>query len=259
MRSSSLGLRRLAVALWLPVVLVLVWWFASAQSTSFAFPPLADILQAMRAEWFFAQFWSDFVPSVLLVFEALALAIVVGVGVGILIGSSEIGERAARPLLDFIRGIPKVLLISPALVIMGVGPGLTLFVMTFGAIWPILLAAIDGMRGIPTQLQDLRRTYQIGRLAWLRRIALPAASPSIFAGIRTSLAIAVVLLVPAQAVGATSGLGFQLKLASDAFKFPEVWGTTIMFAILGYLLNVLFLGLVERQALHWFNAQGGSR
>lgn len=168
-------------------------------------------------------------------------------------------ERAFRPLLDFIRGIPKVLLISPALVIIGVGPGLALFVLTFGAIWPILLGTIDGIRGIPTQLHDLRRTYRLGRKTWLFRVALPSAAPSVFAGIRTSLSIAVVLLVPAQAVGATAGLGFQLKLSNDSFQFAEVWGTAIMFAVLGYALNVIMLGLVERRVLSWFYAQGGSR
>lgn len=251
--------RHLLIALWLPVILVAVWWFASADSTSFAFPPLSDIVAAMQEQWFFALFWSDFIPSVLVVLEALALSIIIGVGAGVLIGSVDIVERAFRPVLDFIRGIPKVLLISPALVIIGVGPGLALFVLTFGAIWPILLGTIDGIRGIPTQLHDLRRTYRLGRGTWLFRVALPSAAPSMFAGIRTSLSIAVVLLVPAQAVGATAGLGFQLKLSNDSFQFAEVWGTAIMFAVLGYALNVIMLGLVERRVLSWFYAQGGSR
>jgi len=252
-------LRHLLTALWLPVLIVVVWWFASAGSTSFAFPPLSEIVAALQRQWFFALFWSDFVPSVVVVLEAMALSVVIGVVGGVLIGSVDVVERAFRPLLDFIRGIPKVLLISPALVIIGIGPGLALFVLTFGAIWPILLGTIDGIRGIPTQLQDLRRTYRLRTRDWLLRVALPAASPSIFAGIRTSLAIAVVLLVPAQAVGATSGLGYQLRLASDLFRFPEVWATAIMFALLGYILSVFLLGVIERRVLAWFYAQGGSR
>jgi sulfonate transport system permease protein len=257
MKTRLRTLIRLAEHLWLPVLLVGAWWFFSAGSTSFAFPPLQAIVEALADQWFFDAFVSDFLPSVLTVLEALGIAIVVGVGLGVLLGSSPVAEAAFRPLLDFMRGIPKVLLISPALVIIGVGDALTLFVLAFGAVWPILLGAIDGVKGISTTLHDLRRTYRLERSTWLLKVALPAASPQIFAGIRTSVALAIVLLVPAQAVGATAGLGFQLRQAADLFQFPRVWAAVIMFAVLGYMLNLL-LGLVERRALYWFNAQGGS-
>ncbi|WP_197517494.1 ABC transporter permease [Microbacterium karelineae] len=250
--------RGLLTVIWLPTLLVLLWWIASAEGTSASFPPLSDIVVALDRMWFFEMFWTDFVPSALLVLQSLVLATMIGVVLGVLIGFNDTAERAMRPLLDFIRGIPKVLLISPALVILGVGTGLMMFVLTFGAIWPILLGTIDGIRGIPSQLHDLRRSYRLTRATWLFRIAVPAASPSIIAGIRTSLAIVIVLLVPAQAVGATDGLGFQLRMANDAFRFPDVWATAIMFALLGYALNVLLLGVIERRALSWFHARGGA-
>jgi ABC-type nitrate/sulfonate/bicarbonate transport system permease component len=257
MTASRRTLVRLAEALWLPVLLVAAWWVFSANSTSFAFPSLQSIITALNDQWLFDKFLSDFVPSVFIVFQALGIAIVIGVGLGIPLGSSPTAEAAFRPLLDFMRGLPKVLLISPALVIIGVGDALALFVLTFGAIWPILLGAIDGVKGISATLHDLRRTYRLTQSTWLLKVALPAAMPQIFAGIRTAVALAVVLLVPAQAVGATSGLGFQLRQAADLFQFPLVWAAVIMFAALGFLLNML-LGLVERRALYWFNAQGGS-
>lgn len=251
------GTTRLLTMLWLPVLLVVAWWVLSADSTSFPFPPLSEIVESLRERWLWELFWSDFAPSLLTVVQALAIAIAIGIGVGLPLGSSELAEAAFRPVLDFIRGIPKVLLISPALVIVGVGEGLALFVLAFGAIWPILLGTIDGVKGISTTLHDLRRTYQLSRTTWVLKLALPAAAPQIFAGIRTSVALAVVLLVPAQAVGATSGLGFELRQSSDLFRFADVWAAMIMFAVLGLALNFA-MGLVERRVLYWFNAQGGS-
>jgi ABC-type nitrate/sulfonate/bicarbonate transport system permease component len=179
MKSRRHPLIRLAEHLWLPVLLVAAWWIFSAGSTSFAFPPLQLIVERLADEWLFDGFVSDFLPSVLTVVEALAIAIVVGVGLGVPLGSSPIAEAAFRPLLDFMRGIPKVLLMPPALVIMGVGDALTLFVLAFGAVWPILLGAIDGVKGISTTLHDLRRTYRLKRSTWLLKVALPAASPQI--------------------------------------------------------------------------------
>ena len=256
MNTRGRTLVQLAESLWLPGLIVTALWFLSAHSTSFAFPSLQSICTALTDEWLFAKFTSDFVPSVFIVVQALAIAILVGVGLGVPLGCSPTAEAAFRPLLDFMRGLPKVLLISPALVIIGVGDGLALSVLSFGAVWPILLAAVAGVQGIPTTLHDLRRSYRLTHSTWLLRVAFPAAMPQIFAGIRTAVALAVVLLVPAQAVGATSGLGFQLRQAADLFQFPEVWAAVIMFAALGVALNLL-LAFVERRVLYWFDAQGG--
>lgn len=247
-----------AVVLWLPVLVIAVWWVTSTTSPSFAFPPLPLVVDSLVHRWFGELFWSDFVPSIGTVLQALGIAIVIGVGLGVPIGSSPIADQATRPFLDFMRGIPKVLLISPALVIIGVGESLTLFVLAFGSVWPVLLGTIDGVKGIQPILLDLRRTYRLPRSVWLARVAVPAAGPQIVAGIRNAVAIAVVLLVPAQAVGATAGLGFQLKQSSDYFRFADVWATVIMFALLGYGLTVL-LTLLERRLLKWFYLQGASK
>lgn len=245
----------LATVLWLPAGLIVAWWIASTSSPTFAFPPLPQIVQALVDQWFFTKFWTDFWPSVVSVFQGLAIAAAVGIGLGVPIGSSRTADAAVRPFLDFMRGIPKVLLISPALVIIGIGPGLILFTIAFGCVWPILIGTIDGVKSVSSVLHDVRRSYRLRRSTWIFRIALPAAAPSTMAGLRTALAIAVVLLVPAQAVGATFGLGFQLRQASDLFRFPEVWAAVIMFAMLGYLLS-LALSVVERFTLRWFYAQG---
>jgi ABC-type nitrate/sulfonate/bicarbonate transport system permease component len=249
MMRSSTALRlfgNAALVLWLPILVVALWWAGSTLWPSFAFPPLPIVGQALVDRWFGE------------LFQALGIAIVVGVAVGVPLGSSRTAEAATRPFLDFMRGIPKVLLISPALVIIGVGDALTLFVLAFGSVWPILLGTIDGIRGIQPILTDLRRTYHLPRAVWLGRVAVPAAGPQILAGIRNAVAIAVVLLVPAQAVGATSGLGFQLKQASDFFRFADVWASVIMFALLGFGLTAL-LTLVERRALRWFYLQGAAK
>ncbi|MGO2111634.1 MAG: ABC transporter permease [Pseudoclavibacter sp.] len=245
------------VALWLPILVVAVWWFWSTAWPTFSFPPFGDIMATLGATWFGSMLFSDLIPSILLVLQGLGIAIVAGVALGILIGSNRLLDEAVRPFLDFMRGIPKVLLISPALVIIGVGDALTLFVLAFGSVWPILLSTIDGVKGVQPILHDMRKIYHLSWRTWLFRIAVPAAAPQIFAGIRNAVALGVVLLVPSEAVGATGGLGFQLKLASESFLFAQVWATVIVFALLGYALASL-LTIVERRVLNWFYLQQGA-
>lgn len=246
------------VSLWLPTLCIGAWWLLSAGSTSSVFPPLSEILLAFKDDWLFAHFTSDFLPSARVALEALVISLVVGVGLGTPLGSNATAERAFRPLLDFLRAIPKVLLISPALLIIGIGENLSLFVLVAGAVWPILLATIDGVRGIAPNLHDLRRVYRLSRRDWFTRVALRAASPQIMAGTRTSLSLLVVLLVDAEAVGATRGIGFQIRQDADGFQFAQVWAALFAFGLLGYIFNRLFR-LVEARVLGWVNGQGATR
>jgi ABC-type nitrate/sulfonate/bicarbonate transport system permease component len=79
-------LRRVALALGLPVVLVAGWWFATANSTSFYWPPLRDILSTFAETWWPDRIVNDVVPSLLRLLVGFAIAFVLGVGLGVAIG-----------------------------------------------------------------------------------------------------------------------------------------------------------------------------
>jgi len=85
----------------------------------------------------------------------------------------------------------------------------------------------------------------------VRRLVLPAASPRIFAGARTSLAIAIIVVVVAEMLTGQQGVGFYILRAEQTFHIADMWSGMIVLGVLGYLLNVLF-ELVERRALRWF-------
>lgn len=243
-------LREWLVRLWLPGACLLIWWVVSPHVGLFGVPTLSQIVTAIDRVWLFDKFASDLLPSVLLALAALVTSVAVGVTVGFVLGSVPLLDRSFTPIFNFIRTIPKVLLISPLLVVLGVGTQLTFLVLCAGAVWPILLSTVAGVRAIPATLHDLRAVYQVGRWDWIWHVALRSASPQIMAGIRTSVSLAVILLVVAQAVGATSGVGFQLRQANAQFRFDEVWAAMAIFVAIGYAFNVLFT-LIERRVLRW--------
>ena len=122
--------------------------------------------------------------------------------------------------------------------------------IAFFCMFPILLNTIEGIRGIDPTLIDTARSYRIPPQERIRRIVLPGALPQIVAGMRTSLSLAVIMMVLAEYFSSTSGVGYVLLISKNTFEMAPMWAAILLIGLLGYLLNVVFL-LFERRALAW--------
>jgi ABC-type nitrate/sulfonate/bicarbonate transport system permease component len=242
-----------------PVVCVALWWAISAGSTNFFFPPLETILKTFRRVWVFDRVGTDALPSVLRLAVGYALAAVVGVGLGVLLAQHRVARAMADPLTHFLRSVPAPVMIPPALVLLGLGSGMKVAVIAFGAVWPILLNTIDGVRAQDPTTLEMARAYGIGGAERLRRIVVPAASPQIFAGLRTSLSIALILMVISEMVASTNGIGNFVLQSHRTFAIPDMWSGILLLGLLGIALSVAF-AFVERRALRWHRgARGAAR
>jgi ABC-type nitrate/sulfonate/bicarbonate transport system permease component len=250
MRSVVRWLQLSALEVWLPVTLVGVWWFASRDSTSIYFPPLPKILDSFRADWLSSDGAHNLRPSLTVLAGGFSLAVVIGVAVGAVLGLNRTAERATRPLLELMRAVPGVALLPVFIVLIGIGTDMKIVLVASGAVWPVLLNTTDGVRSTEPLLLDMAVSYGVGRWRRLRSIILPAASPQIFAGARTALAISVIIMVVSETVGAQGGIGYFLLAAQRSFQITDMWGTIIALGVLGYLLNVVFR-LVEAIVLRW--------
>jgi len=123
-------------------------------------------------------------------------------------------------------------------------------IIVLGAIWPILLNTMDGVRALNPSYRDVAKSTRIRRRDWIFRIVLPAASPQIFSGIRASLAVSVVLMVASELLGSSAGIGYFILESQRQFSIPEMWSGMVLLGIIGYLLNVIF-AIVEHGVLAW--------
>lgn len=242
--------RRTATMLWLPVAILVLWWTLSARNASLYFPPLSSILQTFAADWFGPRFSIDLVPSVVKFLIGFTLSSVLGIGLGVLLGMSKRLSQALDPIIQFLRSLPPPALLPFALVVFGIGDQMNVAMIVLGAIWPTLLNTIDGVRSMSEQVRDMARSYRLTRMQTLVSVVLPHASPQIFAGLRTSLQLSVILIVVSEMVGATRGLGFYVLQSQQTFRVTETWAGTLALGILGYLATQTFL-LVERRVLSW--------
>jgi sulfonate transport system permease protein len=240
----------LAMELWLPVLLLSLWWFASAGSTDPYFPSLENILRRFADMWLLELWGSDVVPSLRNLLVGYALALVIGMGAGLVLGHVDRLRLAFTPEIEFGRCLPSVALLPLVIVGIGIGNAGKIAIIAFGALWPILLSTIDGVRGTDPILHDLARSIRLGRWRRFRSVLLPSAMPNIVAGAKVSLAISVVLVVVSELAGAERGVGYVLLASQRSFAITDMWAAMVLLGLLGYALNVVFR-LVERKVLAW--------
>lgn len=243
-------LRSMALEIWVPLLAVAAWWFASTGSTSRYFPSLQLILEAFVRDWLSPAAAKNLIPSLQLLLFGYAFALAAGVALGVVLGRVHALERATRPLLETLRAIPGVALLPIFVVLMGIDSPMKVALIAFGAVWPVLLNTIDGVRSVEPTLLDASRVFRLGRWQQLFSIILPGASPQIFAGARTALSITVIIMVVSETVGANGGIGYFLLNAQRNFAITSMWGAIIALGLLGYILNILFR-LLEASVLRW--------
>jgi sulfonate transport system permease protein len=251
---TTLGLTwRGVLFLWLPVAIILVWWFVPGEKALY-FPSLKAIVDTFDKEWLgdgWAQMKNDLVPSVEHVAIGYAIAVVAGIALGLLLSGVDLLYRAALPLITFFRGLPSPALIPALLLIFGLGGNFKIAIIAFGSLWPVLLNAYDGFRSIDQTYVDTASTYRLGRLREIVMVRVPAASPQIVAGARTALQVALLLMVASEFLASTQGIGYALNEAQVTFDTTGLWSGMLLLGVLGIALNALFI-LIERVLMRWY-------
>ena len=136
-------------------MILAVLWAWTAQSETFYYPPLSDVFERFADNWLFERVGSDVWPSLRRMMIGYWLAVFVAVVVGIVLGSSRTLRRATSPIVEFLRSIPPPALLPFAIVVIGVGDDMKIFIIAFVCLWPVLLNTIDGINGIDPTLSDI--------------------------------------------------------------------------------------------------------
>ena len=178
-------------------------------------------------------------------FLAAAMCIPLGVAMGI---SGRV-YRALEVVVETLRPIPPPVVIPVAMLFLGIGDLMKIFVIFFSCAWPILLNTIDGVRNIDRLLVDTARTFGLARGKTILKVVLPAAAPQIMTGLRISLSITLILVVISEMIGSTDGIGYFILNAQRRLKVDQMYAGMIALALLGYFLNQVFL-FVSKRLLH---------
>jgi len=244
--------RRIAVMLSLPAALIAAWWFASAGSQNFYFPPLRTIMETFGKLWFSPQAIHNIAPSLVRFSIGYIAAAILGIAIGIPVGASRNLRNVLEPVLEFLRAIPPPVLVPVLILFAGLGNEMKALVIVFGCIWPVLLNTVAGVRALDEVLAEVVRSYRIGAIARFWHFILPGASPQIFTGLRQSLSIGIILMVISEMFAARDGIGFALVQYQRSFAIPEMWSAIILLGIIGIALSMIFRAF-EAWILGWYH------
>lgn len=241
----------LAAEVAVPVAILAAWQLWTASADDPRFPTPVAILDEFRELWLFSQFGTDVVPSLVRILAGFGIATVAGVAIGVPLGLSRFARSLALPHIEYWRAMPPPALLPISIVLLNdIGDKQKISLIAFFCLFPILLNTIDGVRAIEPTLLETARSYGVPRHERIRRIVLPGALPQIAAGMRTSLSLAVIIMVLAEYFSSTNGVGYVLLISKNTFQMGPMWAAIVLIGLLGYVLNVLFL-LAERRVLAW--------
>jgi ABC-type nitrate/sulfonate/bicarbonate transport system permease component len=192
----------------------------------------------------------DIVPSLVRLLTGWVLAGVIGVTFGLVLGRADKLYDYVAPTVNFLRSIPPPAIVPVFVVLFTLGTQLQLATIIFGIVWPILLNTIDGAHTLDETVVETTRSMRMSRSRFLATVVFPAALPKIFAGLRVSMSLALILMVISELTASTDGIGYQMILAQRNFQFAEMWAGIVLLGILGYVLNALLLA-VQNRVIGW--------
>ena len=233
-------LRTAITELTLPAVLIAAWWVISEWRSSLYVPSLSTIVATLTSSSFLHAMPGALASSGRNFALGMAIALVAGVAVGLVLGSVPLLYAACYPLLELWRAVPAVAVLPLAMLFFGLGDSMKVVVIAFAAVWPILLNTIDGVGGIEPTVRATVASYHLRRRDTLLRVVLPAISPQVVAGVRTSLSIGIAVIVISEMAGSTDGIGYFILESQRTYSFPEMWAGAIVLGLVGYLVNLGF-------------------
>ena len=247
-RLRDTGIRVAAIA-----AAIAVWYVLSARADSLFFPTPDKVFKAVWDDWIrpYSTTWSENLrPSLTRLLAGYLIAAVLAIAAGVMIGRSRRLGDYVEPVIDFVRAIPPPALLPLFLVLLGIGDSMKIALIATGVFPPILLNSIDGVRSIDPLYLDTANVFRISRLRRITHVILPAAAPKMFAGLRISLSIAVILMVISELIAATNGVGFRILQSQRQFLMVDLWAGLVVLGVIGAGLNA-GLSVIERRVLRW--------
>ena len=185
------------------------------------------------------------------VVSGFAIAVVAGVLIGALMGRIAWVEDILDPIVELLRPVSPLALFPGAILWVGRGDGSKIFVIALAASFPVILNTYAGVRGIDPAY--FRASESLGASNWeiFRGVVLPGSLPHIFTGVRLAWGISLIVIIAAEMVGASQGIGYMVLEAQQTFRTERVFSGIVVIGLVGFLTDLGFRWL-RRALLPWY-------
>ena len=232
-----------------PACVLVLWHFAVVVTGTKIFPSPLDVARGLRQLPHLASYIADSLYRVACGYFA---AVVLGVPAGLALGWWSPLARAANPLMQMLRPISPLAWMPLAVIWFGVSNLAPIFLIFLASFFPVVLAAMNGVRNVPAVYVQAGRNFGLSTSALMFRVIVPAVLPRILVGLRIAFGVAWLVLVAAEMIAVDSGLGYLIIDARNAGqRYDLVVGGMLLIGVIGLLLDTL-IRLTERlQFVKW--------
>lgn len=250
-------LRRLLLALALPVTVVVLWQWAAVEAWV---PPQILPAPALVLDTFVelargGELLDGFLISLQRIASGLAIGGPLGLALGIWLGVSARARSHLEPTLRALFAVPTLGWIPILILIFGIDEALKVIVIAKAVMVPVVLNTSRGIRNIPVAYIEAARVLRLGPWTRLTRLTLPASLPIVFSGFRLGLSHAFIALIVVEMLAATEGIGYMMVWGRKLFQLDIVIVGIVVVGLAGYALDLL-LRRLERSLSHWLPEHG---
>ncbi len=218
--------------------------------TSLTLPKPSDVLGTFVELWRSGQLWMHLLPSLTRLMVGAAFGVTAGIAVGIAIGLFSHVRAGLVPLVAAIFPIPKIALLPLFVIWFGIDEGSKYALIALGSFTPTVVATYGAVDNVDRSLIRMGQSFGLTWSSIVRKIVLPGAMPGILSGLRISLAIAIILLVAAEMLGAEHGIGAYILQAGSLYDLERLFAGVVILSLLGVTVSAL-VGLMEKRLLRW--------
>ena len=182
--------------------------------------------------------------SLVLVAKGYAIALLAGTPVGFLLGLSKIFTKSFDPIIQILRPVSPLAWLPLGLVLFQKSQPAAVFTIGVCAMWPTVLNTAVGVRSVPQDYLNVARVLKLSRTQTLFKVLIPATLPYMFTGFRLSLGIAWLVIVAAEMLTGSPGVGGFLWQEYNALIYEHIILCILTIGIIGFILDRL-MSLVE--------------
>ncbi len=237
------------VAILLAVFLV-IWKIASTLVPGYNVPKISDVVSHLVTTVTTSDGLQNLFTTLGRVGFGLVCSFVVGLLLGLFAGANSLAAGYLLPIVRFIQGIPALSWVIIAVIWFANVELRVFFVMILVTLPGFALQTYDSYRAIPAELRDMARSFRPGRWSLFREITLPSITPGLFTAWKVNMGLGIRMVLIAELVGATVGVGSQLLAAQQLFDMAAVVSWTLLLAICMLILQA-GIDAIESYALRY--------
>lgn len=242
--------RLVSPAVFVLLLLDIEWRTRTGVIGNLTLPRSSDVWATLVRLWETGLLMEHVAPSLTRLAVGSAMGIAAGIAVGFAIGLFAYARAGLVPVVAAIFPIPKIALLPLVVIWFGIDEPLEYALIALGTFTPTVVATCGAVDGVDRTLILMGQSFGLSWWSIMRRIVLPGAMPGILSGLRISLAIGIILLVAAEMLGATYGVGVYILEAGSLYDLERLFAGVVILSALGVVISRA-IARAERRLLRW--------